>query len=46
MKQTVLNPESAWREGNGDYLPGDTGGGERKKERMGRKGVNVRIGGL
>lgn len=53
LKWTVLNPESAWREGNGDYLPGETGremkgvgANGRKRENERRKGEDVRNGGF
>lgn len=49
MKWTVLNSESAWREGNGDYLPRETDGemkgvaGKGRKREKGR-GEDVRNG--
>ncbi|KAK9952258.1 hypothetical protein ABG768_018109 [Culter alburnus] len=42
LKWTVLNPESAWREGNGDYLPGETGREMKGVGASGRKRENER----
>lgn len=42
LKWTVLNPESAWREGNGDYLPGETGREMKGVGVKGRKRENER----
>lgn len=42
MKWTALNPESAWREGNRDYLPGETGREMKGVGVKGRKRENER----